>query len=510
LSVAIPQQLRALSETELVVNVDAMQTKTYWVKIIPQGMEGKFPVAIRLASDGFNDEIKHNIEVHPVGFPVKLSFSAKDAEKNINFTIQDMEVGSLKSEVVAFTDVLTDLFSGAESILSAPHGCFEQVSSSTFPNIFALQFLQQSEQVRPEVEKTALSYITNGYKQLMAYEIAGGGFEWFGHPPAHEGLTAYGLIEFFEMKKVYNGVDEAMVKRTRDYLLNRRHGDGTFMQNEGKYGFSGASAHVTNAYLVYALTETGTTTLEAEYTHSLQEAWKSRDMYRMALMANASFSLGKKEDYEKLVRYFKEQSEAVPFERLKVDHSIVRSYGNSLTNETVSLWALALLKAEMKDLELINTCVQFITSKRSYGMFGSTQATTLALKVLTVYSQYIRTARDNGAIQVSVNDILAATKTYTKDSRDKIVIENLAQYMKTGANRLQVKFNDTKSTLPYSVNVQWNTRTPVSNRDCKIALKTMLAQQKLRVNNTVRMTTVLQNTTLEGIPMTIALVGIPA
>ncbi len=510
LSVAMPEQLRALSETELAVDVDPMQTKTYWVKIIPRGIEGKFSIAMRLTGNTFSDEVKHDIEVHPVGFPVKLSFSAKDVEKNINVTIQDMEAGSLKGEAVAFTDVLADLFTGAESILQAPHGCFEQVSSSTFPNILALQFLKQSGDVRPDVEKMASTYISNGYKQLMAYEIDGGGFEWFGSPPAHEGLTAYGLLEFFEMKKIYAGVNEAMMKRTQEWLLSRRRGDGTFKQNKGKYGFAAASAEVTNAYVVYALTETGTTAVEVEYNYSLEEAWKSKDMYRMALMANASFSMGKMKEYERLTRYFREQCRAVSFEELKVDHSIVRSYGNSLTNETVSLWTLALLKAQEQDIDLIRACVQFIASKRSYGMFGSTQATALALKVLTEYARYMRTERDSGTMSVSVNKVLAGTQPYTKDTRDKIVIGDLSQHLKTGNNIVQVKFEDTDSALPYSVNIQWNTKTPVSNKQCKVTLKTSLAQQRLQVNNTVRMTATLQNTTNEGIPMTVALVGIPA
>ena len=34
------------------------------------------------------------------------------------------------------------------------------------------------------------------------YEVSGGGFEWFGNNPAHEALTAYGLLQFHDMAKV--------------------------------------------------------------------------------------------------------------------------------------------------------------------------------------------------------------------------------------------------------------------------------------------------------------------
>ena len=45
-----------------------------------------------------------------------------------------------------------------------------------------------------------------------------GGFEWFGKDPGHEALTAYGLLQFHDMSRVF-AVDQPMVARTRDWLL---------------------------------------------------------------------------------------------------------------------------------------------------------------------------------------------------------------------------------------------------------------------------------------------------
>ena len=87
---------------------------------------------------------------------MSLSFAARELDKTFRFTIHDPELGSVKGKFTAFPEILGDLFTGAESILQMPHGCFEQVSSSTFPNILALQFLNQSGTIRPDVEKRAL------------------------------------------------------------------------------------------------------------------------------------------------------------------------------------------------------------------------------------------------------------------------------------------------------------------------------------------------------------------
>jgi hypothetical protein len=64
-------------------------------------------------------------------------------------------------------------------------------------------------------------------------------------------------------------------------------------------------------------------------------------MYRMALVACAANNLGKEEDYTALIDHFKENIQKTGFENFKADHSIVRSYGNSLQGEIISQWCTA-------------------------------------------------------------------------------------------------------------------------------------------------------------------------
>ncbi len=60
----------------------------------------------------------------------------------------------------------------------------------------------------------ALDIARRSYAKLAAFESPGGGFEWFGGSPAHEALTAYGLMQFAEMSEAVPGlVDSAMVRR---------------------------------------------------------------------------------------------------------------------------------------------------------------------------------------------------------------------------------------------------------------------------------------------------------
>lgn len=509
LSLTLPPELMVNESTRQTVSIDPQSSKTLWFTINSKGIEGQFPISLKLAAGDYIDEMKHIIQVKPIGFPMRLSFSSKELDKTIRFTIRDAELNSVKSELTAFPDVLSDLFTGAESILREPYGCFEQVSSSTFPNILALQFLNQSGLVNPAIEKRALTFIKNGYTKLVAYEIKGGGFEWFGHPPAHEGLTAFGLLQFYEMKKVFTGVDEAMLNRTREWLLNKKTGKGGFKQSAGKYGFSAASGDVTNAYITYALSETGSKDILLEYEHVLAEVTKSKDMYRMALVASAAFNLGRLNDYTNLVNNFKEYVKTVGFGNLKAEHSIVRSYGNSLQIETISLWTLALMKSSSPDLGLINTCIQDILASRAHGQFGSTQGTTLALKALTEYANLVRITREAGTIQILADNKLVDKLSYQKEVREKLILSNFIK-VNDGDQILRVRFEGTTEPLPYTVDVQWHTKKPQSSERCQVSLATSLSESTVRLNETVRLAVSLRNKSINGLPMTVAVIGIPA
>lgn len=500
--------LEGLSSRKVSINPKTRETITF--KIKSKSVQGEFPISIDVQSGDHNDRLDHVIMVRPIGFPMRYSFSAKELAKSVSFSIEDAEQNSIKAELTAFPDILSDLFAGAESILREPHGCFEQVSSSTFPNILALQYLRQSGLSKPETENVALKYIAEGYKQLIAYEIKGGGFEWFGHPPAHEGLTAYGILQFSEMKKVYPEVSDHVIDRTRKWLLSRRNGKGGFSQSKGKYGFSSASEEVTNAYIVYALTEIGERDIVPEYTQAYSEVLKSKDMYRMALLACAASNLGKHHDYKTLIDLFVEKIDRNGFDHLKADHSIVRGYGNSLRNEIIAQWCVALMKSSSPDSLTLNKCIKQLLRTRSYGQFGSTQATAVALKALAGYARLIRTTREEGSIQVYVNGALADQLDYEQESREKLSTDKIAQFLSTGLNDIQIRFAKTKNPLPYSLDVQWFTKKPQSSEECKVILSTSLGSSSVQVSGTARLTTSVKNTTDTGLPMTVAHIGIPA
>jgi len=107
--------------------------------------------------------------------------------------------------------------------------------------------------------------LKRGYDKLVSFKTKEKGYEWFGDSPAHEGLSAYGLMQFQEMSEVTNFVDKGMIKDLKSWLVSRRDGKGLFLTNDKALdSFGRAPDNITAAYIVWTLTETGETKLDVE------------------------------------------------------------------------------------------------------------------------------------------------------------------------------------------------------------------------------------------------------
>ncbi len=73
--------------------------------------------------------------------------------------------------------------------------------------------------------------LKQGYDKLVSSKTKEKGYEWFGQSPAHESLSAYGLMQFAEMSKVTNFVDSKMVEDLKGWLMSRKDGKGLFLAN---------------------------------------------------------------------------------------------------------------------------------------------------------------------------------------------------------------------------------------------------------------------------------------
>jgi hypothetical protein len=467
------------------------------------------------------DSVRETIRVVPEGFPVNGAQSDV-LEKSATHTLElpgSWVKGTLHCRVDVYPSPLADLQKGLDSLLREPHGCFEQTSSSNYPNLLILDYLKESEQVNPPVERRARELLATGYQRLTSFECQEPGtqkrrgYEWFGGTaPPHEALTAYGLLEFRDMARVYP-VDPLMVRRTRDYLMGQRDGKGGFRRNEKALGsFGRAPAHLTDAYIVWALTESGQQEeLTTELNALAGRAQKETDPYFLALVGNSLLNRGRASEarvlLEKVAGGQKDDG------RLEATQtSITGSGGRDLQIEATSLAVLGWLKGKEEGFrEPIRKAVGWIGRQRSgTGGFGSTQATILALKALLAHARENRKPAEAGELSLFTSAGKVAGLTFPARVNTPLTLElpEPEKHLRPGKSTLRVEITG-NNVFPHTLSWSYRTLKPLDAEGCPVRLTTTLARHTLTEGEIVRLNLRLRNVSGQGQGMAVAIVGLP-
>ncbi|MCX7920076.1 MAG: type II secretion system protein GspG, partial [bacterium] len=405
-----------------------------------------------------SDAIQRMIAVVPDGKEYQVSISdrlSKDIEKEITIPQEAIEKAS-KLQVKVYPGIFSQIVEGLASMLRMPFGCFEQTSSVTYPNILVLDYLKTTKQVTPEIQMKAEGFINAGYQRLLSYEVQGGGFEWFGNAPANKILTAWGVMEFSDMSKVFN-VDPAIISRTQSWLIHQQNQDGSWTPDKSylhaeSWGKIQNSNLLVTAYITWALLATDMKSKEIEKAveYLLQHSKEANDIYTQALLANA-LVCWKKDDsrtlglLDKIVAQKIEQDGKVHWSS-NVE-TVTFSRGDSADIESTALIAIALMNAGRYP-DVTGKALNYIISKKdANGNWNSTQATILCLKALLMSLQGL-TEKVNATVQVIVNGKEVSAFEITPANCDVMRQVDLKEpLVKRGKNTVVLKFQGQGSML---------------------------------------------------------------
>ncbi len=355
------------------------------------------------ADNGRADIVVREIEVIPNGREQSLVFNGRlenTVQHELAFPAASIPEAS-KIFVRLYPGPMSQVVEGMDAILRMPGGCFEQTSSSTYPNVLALDYMKRTKKLTPEVHAKAEGFIANGYQRLLTFEVPGGGFSWFGNAPANKILTAYGLMEFYDMSRVHD-VDPKLISRTQQWLASQQLEDGSWKPdtqfiNEGATNRYNSDVLRITAYLAWALKDTGYQGPAVEKAKQFVEKHMTAkvDPYTLAVLAN--FATDYKEDREftrqaiqMLLDARTEKDEQVWW---NAEETSVYATGPSAAVETTGLAVQALLQSGEAS-GTARKALSYIASKKdAYGTWGTTQATIMALRALL-------TATEKGAADV--------------------------------------------------------------------------------------------------------------
>ncbi len=480
---------------------------------------------ITATGSAMSDAVLRQVEVLPDGKAMAVAVSGKlTTTQRFALDLPPNAIsGTGRVAVKIYPGVISQVIDGLEGMLQQPYGCFEQTSSTTYPNVLVLDYLKTTNQVNPRIQLQAEQYINLGYQRLLSFEVGGmpGGFSLFGDPPPQTMLTAYGLMEFTDMSQV-SYVDPALIERTALFLFQRQQEDGSWdpqgMTIESGLEGLGNSALLPTAYVTWALADAGYATSEpvqravgylhgqlAQYLQAQTQNNQANsplttppaalDPYAAAMLANALIAAdpqGSAGQIDQLLSQLLTSAETDTqgyFTWSSGMTTYMGGYGNVSNIETAAMTAIALLRVG-QHLDVAQGAIDAILSQRDpNGMFYSTQTTVLALKALLLAAE--QGGEDGLAtVTVTINGDRTQTLTITDENADVV---QLVSFDDLSVNDNEVAITvEGERALQYQVVTQyylpWEVipPTPVAEKDVRIDVA--YDRTALQVNDVVNVT----------------------
>lgn len=469
-------------------------------------------LTLNAATGAFTDKLSRKLSVKAKGFPIETAFGGVlEPGQTVSHTVVVPEAlvpGSVTANTSVFPTPLANLTEALQRLIQDPYGCFEQTSSTSYPLTMAQQYFLSHTNVDPKLVETSRQKLDDGYKKLVAFWCPDRGYEWFGENPGHEALTAFGLLHFTDMQKVRD-VDQNMITATRAWLVKQKDGQGGFTRKRRALHTWIEDKDCSNAYILWALLECGQSPqdLTAELSAIKSAAQKSDNMYVVALAANALYLSGDKAAYKTLAdKLASKQKADGGVDGIK--SSIVGSSGESLEVEGTSLATLAWLR-DPAYVANVEKSIKFLADSCKAGRYGSTQATTLALRAIVTYDKQRARPKAAGKLRLCVDGKqLGDLTSFDQNTQGAIKLPDMTALLTPGEHKIELSMQG-GSAMPYSIAANYNALTPASSRDCKLSISTNLAQAKVVEGASTEANVTVVNLTKEVVPTPIAIVGLP-
>jgi len=509
------------SESNLTVSLAANEVKSVSFPIKVRRV-GSHVLRVNANGPKTSDAIEREILVVPTGQLVENT-------RNESLKVQFDDAFAIPANAISGSESLrikfypsrfSEVVEGLDSVFQAPYGCFEQTSSTTYPNVLVLDYMKRMGRLTPEIEIKARKYINAGYQRLLTFEVPGGGFEWFGRDPANICLTAYGILEFTDMARVHP-VDEAVTARARKWLFAQQNANGSWDEIHRGWTWQGRGSMT--AFVAWALAESGdeSSNLDKALGYLRAHPDELSNTYAKALAANAFLAHDRNDSFGRdLARQLKNCAIVDKEQTIHWNsdgYSITYSHESGMEAEVTALASMALMKAGQWPQSVKQGLTWLSTHKFANGTLGSTQATILAMRALLAGSATSLGQEFESKITLLLNGEALKTLRINKDNSDVMQQVDLTSHLRRGENRLALR-QEPAGELPFQLTgAYWlpaeidgskNSGTNVRSAE-QLQIDVQYDRTTLAVNDQVTCTVKVVNNTGLQINMAMVDLGIP-
>ncbi|XP_043115309.1 alpha-2-macroglobulin-like protein 1 [Puntigrus tetrazona] len=428
------------------------------------------------------DTVTRSLRVHAEGIEMTNSHSWLLCSKGQNLLEevqlafpQNVIEGSGRATVSVLGDVLGLAIKNLDGLLQMPYGCGEQNIAILSPNIYILQYLENTGQLTPAIRERATGFLKSGYQKQLNYENSDGSYTTFGKGEGNTWLTAF-VLRTFGKAQHYIFIDPQKIQNSKQWLIRHQRPDGLY-ETKGKLFNNrmkgGVSDSVTiTAYITASLLELNTSVADPAVSKALSYLKRFVDIqntYTTALLTY-TFSLAKDQvtrDYllKKLM-----DTGISEGSHLHWSQSASADDSDSLAVEISSYVLLASLTADSlttADLGFANRIVSWLVKQQNaYGGFSSTQDTVVALQALSLYATKVFSSDGSSTVTVQ-----SAEDTHHFDVNQ----DNKLLYQEKQLQNVPAKYSiEVKGSTCVSVQMSlfYNIPTPKESNSLQIFVRT--------------------------------------
>ncbi|GAB1291337.1 Pregnancy zone protein [Apodemus speciosus] len=387
----------------------------------------------------------------------------QDAELQENWSLDlppNVVEGSARATFSVLGDILGSALQNLQNLLQMPYGCGEQNMVLFVPNIYVLDYLNETQQLTEEIKSKATNYLISGYQRQLNYQHRDGSYSTFGNRGGRNSqgntwLTAF-VLKAFSQAQSYIFIEKTHITNAFNWLSMRQKENGCFQQsgyllNNAMKG--GVDDEVTlSAYITIALLE-----MPLPVTHSvvrnalfcLETAWASisqsqeSHVYTKALLAYAFALAGNRSKRSELLESLSKDAvkeedsmhwqrprnvqkmKALPYYVPRAPSAEVEMTSYVLLAYLTSESSRATRELSSTDLSTASKIVKWISKQQnSHGGFSSTQDTVVALQALSKYGAATFT-KSQEEVSVTIQSSGTFSQTLHVNNANRLLLQEV-------------------------------------------------------------------------------------
>ncbi|XP_062432731.1 complement C4-like [Rhea pennata] len=413
---------------QLQLTVEGNSATPAYFSVVPLTV-GEIPITITAFDpvSGHSDSIRKNLNVVAEGVlrreeqTICLNSDFKSHTLDLNRP-PDMVPGSdshvfvsMKGNIMGESTENCLTAAGIDKLIRVPTGCAEQTMVKMAPAVYAIEYLDASEQwvnLNPERKNEAIRMIGQGYTRLLEFQKEDGSYGAFRTTPSSVWLTAF-IVKVLTRCREYISVQDSHISSSISYLLNQQQADDSFhdhhpvLDRTMQGGIKSAEEDLAlTAFVIIALQQS--LPVYNESSAAIDVIQKAVAYMKNYLSRNLNFYSTAITAYAlTLVQSDSEEAQWAT-EKLRGCSSFDeakqhRYWGNGRDAISVEATAYALLQTLLlRDMAYARPIATWLTERRNYGGgYCSTQDTVVALEALSAYSiQALGTTSTNLSVRV--------------------------------------------------------------------------------------------------------------